>query len=401
MKHLMNTLFLQRLSKITLKNLNVFRTRVILTVCGILFGIISVIGTFTVNGNLGTMVGDELKKAGVNTLTVSGGFGRNNGLSVKHANAIRKYCPAVMRVIEMSAGDYLVANFRGMSAATEVSGVGAGFFEVRNMKISAGRTIQEWDRTRKVAVIGSNVAQQVFGNLNPIGRVMQIRTGQVGIPFRVVGVLPPQGNSKFITSNGSPDDTIFVPILSLQSYLVAKKPVSLLIQAFSERDVLLAKDQITKLLERQLGKNLRIKDPREEVESNRKIVDGIVYSGMVIGILSLISGGIGIMNIMLVSVMQRRREIGLYKAIGFNDQTILLQFIAEALAISLLGCVLGLGFGIPGGSLLSSILLEGFSQVNVTAIMIAIGFSLTVGVLFGYLPASKAAELDPVDALKG
>ncbi|MEQ1877519.1 MAG: ABC transporter permease [Bdellovibrionia bacterium] len=388
------------MAAITWRNLLVYRTRAMLTVCGIFFGIVSIIGTFTVSGNLSAMIAEELNRAGAHTIVISANYG-DKPMNPRSAEYARKYAPAVQNVFRVLTGAFAPVVYRGENTFANVTGVDAGFFETKRLEIHEGRSFRHTDVTLRIAIMGDNLARRVFRGANPVGRSVLVGKGLASNLFRVVGVLEPVGESKFVTSNGNPDDTFYVPHDAFVSAVSSKGTGSLVVQASSDINVDHARSQVLGLLSGPSQPSLRVSDPREEVERNRKLVDGMVWSGVALGILSLISGGIGIMNIMLVSVMQRKREIGLYKAIGFSDQTVLLQFISEALAICVIGSIFGVFVGIPAGSLLSSILLQGYSEINIPSVLVSVAFSLFIGVGFGFLPAKLASKLDPVDALKG
>lgn len=392
--------YLSRLSQITIKNLKVYRTRVLLTICGIFFGIVSIIGTFTVSGNLSTMVEEELRRAGAHTILVSPGYGQKS-LPLRSDEYLTKFSPAVAKAIKVTPSNFMSFTFQGRTTFSSCVGAEPGYFALKNMALRDGRAFRADDYDSKVAVIGPSLAEKVFGKLNPLGRTLLIGAGPGAMLFRVVGVLEKTGASRFVTSNGNPDDTIYVPYGAYVGSLSNKESYSMIVQARSDEDLPLAVEQTKALFQKLGASGIRISDPRDEVQRNRKLVDGMVYSGIALGILSLLSGGIGIMNIMLVSVMQRKREIGLYKAIGFSDRTVLLQFIAEALAICMSGSIVGILIGVPAGKYLSGFLLQGRGEVHVPAIFLSVAFSLAIGLVFGFLPAKRAADMDPVDALKG
>jgi putative ABC transport system permease protein len=295
--------------------------------------------------------------------------------------------------------DQVVAG--NLNWGTLLQGVAPEFQQIRDWEIGKGRFLHDGDMesAAKVAVIGQTVAAQLFGNDDPLDAVIRIRN----IPFRVVGVLLPKGQ----TSQGTDqDDTVMVPYTTMQKRLMRITWVqSIVVKAISAERVQEAQEQISLLLrqrhrigaDREDDFNVRnLSDIAEAASSTARVMT--ILLGSVAGI-SLLVGGIGIMNIMLVSVTERTREIGIRMAVGARSKDIMLQFLVEAVVMAATGGSIGILLGIG-----SSEVLRQWAQwptlVSPSIVAVAFLFSGAVGVFFGFYPAKKAASLDPIDALR-
>ena len=396
--------------RIALRALARNKLRAFLTMLGIIIGVGAVIAMVAIGEGAKSTIRSQISALGTNVLIVlpgsnvqggvRAGTGNVNTLVDADARAIARelrsvaYASPVMRRQEQ----LIAGNLNWGSLA---QGVAPEFEQIRDWQIESGRFLHEgdMDSAAKVAVIGQTVARQLFGADDPIDQVIRIRN----IPFRVVGVLVGKGQ----TGQGQDqDDTVMIPYTTMQKRLMRITFVqSIVVRAVSAEKVTEAQEQITLLLRQRH----RIAEGREDDFTVRNLSDiaeaaqstarvMAVLLGSVAGI-SLLVGGIGIMNIMLVSVTERTREIGIRMAVGARSKDIMLQFLVEAVVMAGTGGIIGILLGIG-----SSELLKTWAQwptlINPSIIFIAFGFSAAVGIFFGFYPARKAAGLDPIDALR-
>jgi putative ABC transport system permease protein len=396
--------------RIALRALARNKLRAFLTMLGIIIGVGAVIAMVAIGEGAKSTIRSQISALGTNVLIilpgsnvqggVRAGSGNVNTLVDSDARAMTRelrsvaYASPVLRRQEQ-----LVAG--NLNWGTLAQGVAPEFEQIRDWQIESGRFLHEgdMDSAAKVAVIGQTVARQLFGNDDPIDSVIRIRN----IPFRVVGVLVGKGQ----TGQGQDqDDTVMIPYTTMQKRLMRITFLqSIVVRAVSAEKVAEAQEQITLLLRQRH----RIAEGREDDFTVRNLSDiaeaaqstaqvMAILLGSVAGI-SLLVGGIGIMNIMLVSVTERTREIGIRMAVGARSRDIMLQFLVEAVVMAATGGIIGILLGIG-----SSELLKTWAQwptlINPGIIFIAFGFSGAVGVFFGFYPAKKAAGLDPIDALR-
>ena len=389
------------------------RLRSLLTMLGIMIGIGAVIVMVAVGSGATKMVADQIATMGSNLIlilpgsTTSGGIRAGMGsaptLTYDDVKAIRAECPAVaLAAPEQRGTAQLVAG--NMNWSTGITGTTPELLQIRDWKIASGRemTQAEVDTGQKVCLIGATVAENLFGSDDPVGRQVRIK----GVPFQVIGLLAAKGRS---AQGSDQDDIVFMPITTAQRKIIGNAfpgmvgPV--LVQARSESQLPQAEAEINALLDqrhrvgpgkerdftvRNLSEILAVSQQSTQIMS---LLLGAVAS------ISLIVGGIGIMNIMLVSVTERTREIGIRMAIGAGEADILLQFLAEAVLLTLLGGFIGIVLGVAGAWVISA--LFGWpTLVSGTSIGLACAFSGAIGVFFGYYPARKAAALSPIDALR-
>jgi putative ABC transport system permease protein len=398
---------------IALRALRVNKMRALLTMLGIIIGIAAVIAMVAIGSGASKMISDQISSIGSNLLlvlpgsTTSGGLRTGSGgaptLTYDDAKAIKAECPSVGAVAPTVRGSAQIV-YGNQNWSTIVMGAIPEMLTVRDWPLSAGRNISQSDvdGATKNCLIGQTVALNLFGDDDPIGKVIRIKK----IPFTVVGVLVRKGQSPQGTDQ---DDTIFVPLRTAQRKLFGTQfPNSvnaIMIQA-KDADVLKqAEEEVTALLNQRhrIGPS---RDPDFTVRNLSEILAVSEQSSKVMSILlgavasiSLIVGGIGIMNIMLVSVTERTREIGIRMAIGAKQRDILLQFLTEAVLLTTLGGAIGMILGVVGAKLVAS-LLGWPTLISFQAIVIAFGFSAGVGIFFGFYPARKAAGLNPIDALR-
>lgn len=394
---------------IALDGLKANKLRAILTMLGIIIGVGAVITMVSIGMGVKDKVESSIAGLGSNLLVVTPGTGNGGGprqaagsvitLMEKDGTAIAQDIAGVNLVASTVSRSYQIV-FGNQNWMTSVQGTTPEILGVRNYAIHEGAffTAQDGETRAKVAVLGQTVADNLFNGGTPIGQIIRINNA----PFRVVGVLEAKGESM----GGNQDDTVLIPLKTAQERLMGITYVqNINIQATGTDVINQVQADVTTLLRARhklIGANLddftvrnmvAIMETADQTTSMITLLLGVVAG------LSLIVGGIGIMNIMLVSVTERTREIGIRKALGARYHNILLQFLIEAVVISLSGGLLGIALGIGSSYAISSI--AGWKTIiSSIAIVAAFGFSVMIGLFFGMYPARKAALLDPIDALR-
>jgi len=398
---------------IAMRALRVNKMRALLTMLGIIIGIAAVIAMVAIGAGASKMISDQISSMGSNLLlvlpgsTTSGGLRSGSGgtptLTYEDAKAIKAECPSVAEVAPTVRGSAQVV-YGNQNWSTIVLGTTPEMTAVRDWQIVAGRNLSpsDVDGALKNCIIGQTVADNLFGDADPIGKIIRIKK----IPFTIVGLLDRKGQSPQGTDQ---DDVVFVPLRTAQRKLFGSQfpnAIGAMMVQAKDADVLdRAQEEVTSLLDQRH----RIGPARERdftVRNLSEIMAVAEQSSKVMSILlgsvasiSLIVGGIGIMNIMLVSVTERTREIGIRMAIGAKQRDILLQFLTEAVLLTTVGGIIGMGLGVVGAMVVSK-LMDWPTLISSTAIIIAFLFSAGVGVFFGFYPARKAASLNPIDALR-
>jgi len=382
-----------------------------LTMLGIIIGVGAVIAMVGVGQGASKQVQDQIAAMGSNMLFVSSGtvnrgglrlgWGQTKTLVYDDMKAILRECPAVKEAAPGSSTTAQIV-FGNDNWFTNVQGTEPQYFDIRSWSIWTGAsfTQSDSDSAADVAVIGSSVRQNLFGATDPLGQTIRIKN----LPFKVVGVLTSKGQSAAMGQDQ--DDVIFVPITTLQRKLTGETWLRfIVVSAVSQQASYAAQDEITALL-RDRHRIRAGQDDDFQVRNLADIAQLADQSSRVMTLLlasiasvSLIVGGIGIMNIMLVSVTERTREIGIRMAIGATEQDVQRQFLIEAVVLSLIGGAAGILFGV-GSSLLITKGLGWAVLVSPMAIVAAVIFSAAVGIFFGFYPARKAARLDPIEALR-
>lgn len=390
------------------------KTRSLLTCIGIIVGIAAVIAVMAIGKGASAMMVKEISSMGNNLVmvfpdrnrqgTVRSSLGSGETMTAGDAEAIQKELSHLVAAVSPSVNvnSQLIRENRNWN--TRVSGVSFDMPDIRNWEVSDGRFFDENEQRRssRVCVIGQTVRNNLFSEEeNPIGQIIRIGS----MPFKVVGILASKG------ANGwgqDQDDTVMAPYTTVGRVLQRSKFRSIKMMNISLRsmdDLEEAKREITALL-RQRHKLADYQDNDFETRDTTEIMNTI---GSVTGLMtvlltavaaiSLLVGGIGIMNIMLVSVTERTSEIGLKKALGAKKKRILLQFLTEAAVLTSIGGIIGVLTGIGLAELISG-LMQIPVAISAPAIIIAVVFSTLIGVIFGLLPATKAANLNPIDALR-
>jgi putative ABC transport system permease protein len=399
--------------KISFRALRVNKMRSALTMLGIIIGVGAVIAMVAIGTGASRKIAEQISSMGSNLLiilpgaTTAGGVrmggGTQSTLNLADADAIVKECPAVEEVAP-SMGGVAQIIYGHLNWSTGINGTTPGMLTVRDWDLSAGRsfTMQDVKNATKVALLGQTVVDNLFGEQNPIGQSIRIKN----VPFTVIGVLAPKGQN---AQGSDQDDTIMIPVTTAQKKLFGAQFPGMvriiLVKARSAGDLADAEKQITDLLRQRHHIGLR-QDADFSVRNLTQIMQAREESSKVMTMLlgaiaavSLLVGGIGIMNIMLVSVTERTREIGIRMAIGAKTWDIRLQFIIEALTLSLIGGIIGIIAGVSTSEILSN--LSGWpTVVSPVSIFLAFGFSGFIGIFFGFYPAYKASLLNPIDALR-
>ena len=381
-----------------------------LTILGIVIGVGSVIAMIAIGQGSQSSIQSNIQSLGSNLVQVmpgtqrssgvSSGWGSSQTLTNEDAEAIATEISLANAVAPEISGRYQITA-KGTNTNTQVVGTVSAYPGVRNVEIDFGSFISDQNvkSLSKVTVLGPGVRDDLFGEgADPVGQTVRIK----GIEFKVIGVTKTKGGSGF----GSQDDMIFIPLSSAQKFLVGKSYVSTInIQAQDAESMTALQEEVTSLLLARHNisdpesADFRIMNQADIVASASTITDTLtLLLGSIAGI-SLVVGGIGIMNMMLTNVTERTREIGLRKAIGAKRGDISVQFLLEAIMLTLIGGVVGIFLG-----WLASLGVEKFGGVSTavssTSITLAFGVSAAIGIIFGYYPARRAAKLNPIQALR-
>ena len=402
-----------QLARTSLRALRANRVRSALTMLGVIIGVAAVITMMAVGTGARRSIEGFIAGVGSNLLIVMPGTASSSGvrlaagsgasLTLDDADAIRLECPSVTDVApDRSGSAQLVAGNANWN--TFVLGTTDAMLRVRNWTVASGRSLTDEDvrTSAKVCVLGATVAMNLFGAEDPVGRQVRIRR----VPFLVAGVLEPKGETPW---GGDQDDLAFVPVTTAQRRLF-RSVIPGFVRRITVRtevpeDLEAAEREIRALLRQRH----RISDGREDdftIRNLTQILETAAESTRVMSLrlgavasVSLLVGGIGIMNIMLVSVTERTREIGIRMAVGARRRDIRFQFLAEAMMLSLLGGVIGIGLGVATSNVLTSA-FDWTTEITPVSIALSFGFSATIGVFFGFYPAWKASCASPIEALR-
>jgi putative ABC transport system permease protein len=389
------------------------RLRTFLTMLGMVIGVGAVILMMAIGEGAQQSIKRSIDSMGSNLFVIlsgssstSGsrsGSGNSSALNINDANAVGDL-EDIAAIAPISTGNAQII-FSGSNWNTSIIGTSPTYFSIRGWNVDSGELFSDADirSANRVALIGKTVAENLFGDdIDPIGKTIRIKKS----PFTILGVLESKGQS---FDGRDQDDTIIVPITTAQRKLFGNQiPGSvrmIMAQAKSEKYMGVAEDAINDLIRQRHN----IRENAESDFSVRNLTamaktasDTAKTMSMLLGAIasiSLLVGGIGIMNIMLVSVTERTREIGIRMAIGAREKDILLQFLLEACVISIVGCVIGVALGL-GGALLVKKMVGAEILISMQSIILAFSVAASVGVFFGYYPASKAAKLHPIEALR-
>jgi putative ABC transport system permease protein len=401
--------------RIALNALRVNKLRSILTMLGIIIGVGAVITMIAIGAGAQSRVEEQIKSLGSNLMmllpgstTTSGvrlGAGANENLTEDDAEAIVREIPEVQVAAPFNRGTRQI--IAGSSNwATQVYGVYPDYFEARDWALESGRMFEqaEISGSAKVALIGQTVARELFGDMDPLDQ--SIRIGNV--PFTVIGLLDRKGQSM---AGQDQDDVIMVPLSTSRKRLFGstqgklRRVWTVVIKVRDGANMKDAEEKIRELLRQrkrtQPGQNdpVTVRNLTEMLQAQEESSRIMTLLLAAVASVSLLVGGIGIMNIMLVSVTERTREIGLRMAVGARGKDILTQFLVEAVTLSLIGGLVGIVIGVAGSYLVAA--FAGWpTRLSPESIVLAVGFSAAIGIFFGFYPARKASQMLPIQALR-
>jgi putative ABC transport system permease protein len=385
------------------------KMRAMLTMLGIVIGVGAVIVMVAVGNGAQKQVEAQIGGLGTNLIMImpgsatpggaSGGAGSYNRLTIADADLLKKQSTLLAAVTPVVSTRTQVIG-GGTNWRTSINGVSPDFLKIRSWDIASGAMFDMTDvqSTRKVAVVGATVANTLYPGVDPVGSQIQIKN----VPFQIVGVLAAKGQNSM---GQDQDDVVLVPYTTAQNRLSGNVRIGQILgSAADAADIPAAQDEVKQIM--RVAHKLDGQDDDFTVRNQSEIAAAAssttkVMSSLLAAIasISLLVGGIGIMNIMLVSVTERTREIGIRMAIGARGSDVLTQFLVESVVMSLLGGIVGLAVGYGGSALLGHI--TGWATVvPPSAVLIAVGFSAAVGIFFGYYPARRAAALNPIQALR-
>ncbi|HPT97997.1 MAG TPA: ABC transporter permease [Armatimonadota bacterium] len=395
--------------RVALTGLAANKMRSALTMLGVIIGVAAVIAMMAIAQGARADTMKRIQAMGTNSLMVfagqsrqgrvRGGFGSSQSLTVDDAEAIAKLGPPIARV-SPEVGQSAQVKYRNANTNVSIQGVGADYCEIRNVTVERGRFFSESDvlAMRRVCVIGPDTATNLFGQQNPVGKRIRI----AGSGFLVLGVTKAKGSQGWT----NPDDQIWVPYTTAMRRLFGLDYLRMISVQVTEMK---RSDEAIEMITRLLRRRHRISAGGEEdffVRSQAEMMEAAeetsrTFTLLLAGIasVSLLVGGIGIMNIMLVSVTERTREIGIRKALGARARDILGQFLIEAMVLSITGGLVGVILGV-GGSLLLANSAGWTAIIAPQSILLAFGFAGAVGIFFGSYPAHKASRLSPIEALR-
>jgi putative ABC transport system permease protein len=401
--------------RIAVRALRVNKLRSALTMLGIIIGVSAVIAMVGVGAGAQARVAEQIQSLGSNliialsgSVTSSGirlGTGSQLTISEDDANAIAREVPSVQVAAPAVRGTAQVV-YGNLNWSTVIQGVTPDYFEARDWPAVGGRqiSVEDVDGATKVALVGQTTALNLFGEAEPAGQIIRIKK----VPFTVIGMLDRKGQSSW---GQDQDDIIMIPISTAKKKVLGTSQASpravgsISIKIRPGEDMAEAENQIRALLRQRhrlqpfQDDDFWLRNLSEVLQTQEESSRVMTYLLAAIASVSLLVGGIGIMNIMLVSVTERTREIGLRMAVGARRRHILLQFLIEAVTLSLIGGIAGIALGL-GGSRAISYFAEWRTLVAPEAIVLAFGFAAGIGIFFGFYPARKASRLDPIEALR-
>lgn len=399
--------------KMSIVSLKINKMRSMLTSLGIIIGVSAVIIMLAVGSGASKKIASDMESMGSNLLIIRSASAKSGGvrmgmgtkptLTMKDAAAIESKARGILALAPYSAESKQIT-YGNQNWSTSVAGTTMAYFMIRNYEIESGRGFipEDTKNGTKVAILGQTVSTELFGDVDPIGKT--IRVGN--IPFKVIGLLKSKGSSGM---GQDQDDLIFIPITTAQRKVFGTDfpgTVSMIaVKAQNDEVLSIAEEDITSILKNRHHIGIKqdndfeirnLAEMQETIKSATKTMSLLL--GAIAGV-SLIVGGIGIMNIMLVSVTERTKEIGIRMAIGAKASDIRIQFLIESFLLSIAGGLVGVAVGIVGANLMH--IFAGMNiAITLSSILLSLGFSAGIGIGFGYYPAYKASLLNPIDALR-
>lgn len=393
--------------RVAIKSLIANKLRSILAMLGIIIGVSAVISMLSIGTGAQKQVLSRISAMGTNLLIVRPGQARTGGVSsgdrqnlkIGDARALLNASPLIDAVAPVVSGNFQ-AKYLNKNARTSVLGTSITYFALRNMQIDKGRMfeVSESESSKRVAILGPTTVENLFGENDPLDEMIKVN----GINFKVIGILKSKGDQGF----ANPDDQIVIPYKTAMKQILGVENIREIDIHVVEGGDLTAVQQSCTVILRKAHKiqenepdDFNIRNQAEILQTASSITETFTILLGGIASISLIVGGIGIMNIMLVTVTERTREIGIRKAIGAKERDILRQFLIEAIVMTTLGGLIGLSVGVSIAGIISH-----FTQfkaiVELQSVIISMAFSIAVGIFFGYYPAKRAAKLDPIEALR-
>lgn len=391
---------------LALLSLRTNKVRSLLTMLGIIIGVSSVILLVSIGSGLENYITTQFQSLGANTLYVMPGkmdltnmrsasvaMISVSKLDVSDVGDISRVSPRIELVSPAIAGQGIIT-YKGKTISTEAAGVWENYFQISNFSAESGDIIRQNDveRSRKVIVLGDKPAKDLFGDTDPVGSYVTM----AGVRYLVKGKLVAKGSAGAMGANI--DDHVFLPYTTALRQFNQTNPYMIAVKTYSQDDIEQAAVDIKRLLLRRLkDDDFTIMKQTDLLNTITQFLSAITGALGGIAAISLLVGGIGIMNIMLVSVTERTREIGLRKAVGATSRDILIQFLIEAIILSLTGGLIGILLGTLGSLALQTVIK---TSVTWWSVALAAGFSTLIGVIFGVTPAIRASRLDPIEALR-
>ncbi len=406
--------------KISFKNLMAAKFRSFLTMLGIIIGVASVIIIFAVGQSAQELILDQIRGVGSNLIGVLPGASDEKGppasamgivvTTLKYDDLLELKKPKNVTGVEAAAG-YLMgtATLKSNDEETGVSftGTTADYLEVESTEVEKGRFISEDEEINlsRVAVLGASLSKDIFGEVEPLGKKIKIKD----YDFTVIGVLEERTSAGFGVS--SQDETVFVPLFTAQKLLLGINHLGYIrLKVDSEENIAIAKADVANVLRNQHDiddpedDDFSVRDWASAIEIISTVTDAMRYFLLAVGTISLIVGGVGVMNVMLIAVNQRINEVGLRKAVGAKNSDVMVQFLIESATISFVGGVWGIIFGIAV-SYLASVIINSLGYdwkfiISPISILVAVSVSVLIGIFFGLYPARKASKISPMEALR-
>ena len=398
------------LAKVATSSILKNKMRTLLTMLGIIIGVGAVILMVAIGQGAQGQIRSQIEGLGTNLLVISPGTSNSGGVSrgagsfnrlnIDDVEKLRResvllagVSPVISSFAQIIGGQ---GNWRG-----RINGVSTDYTSIRDWQITSGSFFDETDlrQARRVVVIGHTVKEQLWPDSDPVGERVQIRN----VPVQIIGVLAPKGQS---AEGNDQDDVILAPYTTVQTRLSGRSYIpQILASTFSPEEIASAQLEITSIIRESHGlaeweeDDFTVRNQSELADAAQGTTQVMTLLLSAVAGISLLVGGIGIMNIMLVSVTERTREIGVRMAIGARGSDVLTQFLVESVVMSAIGGLLGVGLGFGGASILGN--ATGWSTaISVPTVVVALVFSGTIGIFFGFYPARQAASLDPIEALR-